>query len=295
MSWNGKGGVWECYTCGQTNPYGYPKCLFCPMQKHSDGKSAGSHAKGAKGKRDYPARKGKGDYPPQDQKWGEKDESQNPERRKLGRMRQALKNAEAIDGWEDKIEDMKADIKEQLVLSNQEQGINKEEQAQILLKELQRKSKQLQKYKEAMDYHQSKGEENAKNHQTMDEDIEALYEELGVLGWNQVETETDGESEELDSDRPGYWEQRQVAQRQKRAKESQAQVRARHVRNQRANRGDAEHYAISDEEMDPEATRRERRAAATSAAARRVKAEKRADRPQDAGANMAPPVEPMLS
>ena len=67
--------------------------------------------------------KGKGDYTPYEQKGGEYDETQNPEKRKLMKMRLAPKTAEAIEGWEDKIEEMKADIKEQLVLSNQEQGI----------------------------------------------------------------------------------------------------------------------------------------------------------------------------
>eukprot|EP00972_Heterocapsa_arctica_P115184 16446456-Heterocapsa_arctica.AAC.1 len=61
-----------------------------------------------------------------------------------------LKAAEAIQGWEDKVEELKAEIKEQQKLSNQEQMITREAQGQTLLQQVSWKTKEKAEYKKAM-------------------------------------------------------------------------------------------------------------------------------------------------
>eukprot|EP00972_Heterocapsa_arctica_P022060 3243734-Heterocapsa_arctica.AAC.1 len=78
----------------------------------------------AEKKVDYPPYQGRGDYPPPSV---QKDRANNgkasgEESNKLGQMRTMLKAAEAIPGWEDKVEELRLKIKEQLKLSNQEQS-----------------------------------------------------------------------------------------------------------------------------------------------------------------------------
>jgi hypothetical protein len=287
MSWKGKEvETWQCWTCNQINPYGIKKCVFCAI-KANEGKSAGSKEKGSKGKGVNPVFKGKGKYNPYpyEQTGGENYDTENPEKEKLKKMRQALKIAEGIEGWEDKIEELKAEVKEQLILSNQEQGIERAEQAQILLTELKSKKAKLDKYKEDMDFHHKEGEKNARNHQTMDEDIGNLYEELEALGWNPPDTESE-EEEEPDIDSLEYWEQPVKTQKKTGSKETTSQSRARHAKNRAALQ-----YDISDEEQNPEEKRKERRKAANNAAtARKVKTEKKTDR-QQAGGSMAAAVD----
>eukprot|EP00972_Heterocapsa_arctica_P086810 12796612-Heterocapsa_arctica.AAC.1 len=273
MSWGGEGGGWYCQRCSQMNPKKAAQCLTCSAQSQFENLLwAGGYGKGIKVKGDYPSRKGKGDYPYQDQDWKEhKEDTENPARKKLGKMRQALRNVAGIEGWEDRVEEIKAEIKDQLKLSNQEQGISKEEQGQILLKYLSRKTKQMEKFREAMEYYQETGDHNAKSYHSMREEIEETYEELEALGWNQIMTEEESEEEALVSDDPVYLAQQAVAKRKERARESAAETKARHNKNK--GRQNTEWLTISDEEMveaDPAILRRARKDAAASAAARRA-------------------------
>eukprot|EP00972_Heterocapsa_arctica_P103503 15253109-Heterocapsa_arctica.AAC.1 len=95
-------------------------------------------------KGDYPPYPERGDCPPHSAESGNKGQSeqkgkgkgkQSVERKKLGMMRTMLKAAEGIAGWEDKVEELKAEIKEQLKLSNQEQQITREAQGTALLQQ----------------------------------------------------------------------------------------------------------------------------------------------------------------
>eukprot|EP00972_Heterocapsa_arctica_P036370 5353508-Heterocapsa_arctica.AAC.1 len=64
-------------------------------------------------------------------------------------MRIAVKAFENIPGWEDKVEELKAEIKEQQKLSNQEQMITREAQGQTLLQQVSWKTKEKAEYKKA--------------------------------------------------------------------------------------------------------------------------------------------------
>eukprot|EP00972_Heterocapsa_arctica_P076687 11311985-Heterocapsa_arctica.AAC.1 len=77
-----------------------------------------------KGNNGQSEQKGKGTY------------GESTEIKKLGQMRTTLKAAEAIQGWEDKVEELKADIKEQKKLSNQEHMITREAQGLTLLQQV---------------------------------------------------------------------------------------------------------------------------------------------------------------
>eukprot|EP00972_Heterocapsa_arctica_P045940 6778954-Heterocapsa_arctica.AAC.1 len=58
-------------------------------------------------------------------------------------MRQMLKNAEAMPGWEEKANEIRAEIKDLMVLSNAEQGISREQQGgSIILQQVQWKDKE---------------------------------------------------------------------------------------------------------------------------------------------------------
>eukprot|EP00972_Heterocapsa_arctica_P052977 7800265-Heterocapsa_arctica.AAC.1 len=129
--------------------------------------SGGDPIRGERGrekKGDYPPYQAKGDYPPQGQSAQQATEKgkESTERKKLGLMRSMLKAAEAIEGWEDKVEDLKAEIKEQMQLSNQEQNVTREAQGTILLQQVQWKTKEKAEYNKAMLYHQQKTYFNAK-------------------------------------------------------------------------------------------------------------------------------------
>ena len=67
---------------------------------------------------------------------------ESTERKKLGTMRSMLKSAQKIEGWEDKVEELKAEIKEQMKFSNQAQNVTREEQRTILLQQVQWKTKE---------------------------------------------------------------------------------------------------------------------------------------------------------
>jgi hypothetical protein len=270
MSWKGKEvQTWLCYTCNQNSPYGYRECVYCALQ--NKGKKAGGKEKGKKGKSPNPAIKGKGNYNPYhyEQKGGETYETESPQKEKLKKMKQALKSLQGIEGLEERVESLKADIKEQQILVNQEQGIDRADQTATLLTELKGKKIKCEKYKDAMDFHHTEAENNARNHQTMDEDIGNLYEELAALGWDPSDTESEGE-EDPEMDSLEYWEKTPKTRSQTGAKETTSQARARHAKNRLAQWCD-----ISDEEQCPEERKMARRKAAGSAAAdRRVKTER---------------------
>eukprot|EP00972_Heterocapsa_arctica_P048289 7121371-Heterocapsa_arctica.AAC.1 len=61
-----------------------------------------------------------------------------------------LKAAEAIPGWEDKVEELRVEIKEQLKLSNQEQQITREAKGTALLQQVSWKTKEKAVFKSAM-------------------------------------------------------------------------------------------------------------------------------------------------
>eukprot|EP00972_Heterocapsa_arctica_P073909 10911775-Heterocapsa_arctica.AAC.1 len=61
-----------------------------------------------------------------------------------------LKAAEAIVGWEDKVEELKGEIREQLKLSNLEQHFTREAQGTSLLQQVSWKTKEKAEYKKAM-------------------------------------------------------------------------------------------------------------------------------------------------
>eukprot|EP00972_Heterocapsa_arctica_P009458 1392146-Heterocapsa_arctica.AAC.1 len=107
-----------------------------------------------------------------------------------------LKNAEAIEGWDDKVEEFKAEIKEHMKLSNQEQNITREAQGTILLQQVQWNNKEKAEYKKAMLYHQQKTDQNAKFCQKMKEEIRNTNSELEEIGWNQVVSDEDLEDGE---------------------------------------------------------------------------------------------------
>eukprot|EP00972_Heterocapsa_arctica_P094317 13908416-Heterocapsa_arctica.AAC.1 len=96
-----------------------------------------------------------------------------------------LKAAEAIPGWEDKVEELRMEIKEQLKLSNQEQMTTREAQGTALLLQVSWKTKEKAAFKSAMLHHQEKTDLNAKGYQKMKDDIRIAYAELEEIGWNQ--------------------------------------------------------------------------------------------------------------
>jgi hypothetical protein len=152
------------------------------------------------GKGDYPSYQGKGDYPPQGG-WKQQSEKPSSERQKLGKLRQMLKTAETMDGWEDKVLEIREEIKEQLILSNAEQGVTREQQGAIYLQQLQWHTKEKKGFRKAMLYHQDKTEYNAKEYQKQRLEIRNLYAELEEIGWNQVLSEDELEGEgSVDSD-----------------------------------------------------------------------------------------------
>jgi hypothetical protein len=156
--------------------------------------------KGKRGKGDYPAYQGKGDHPPQE-KWKQDSEKPATQRQKLAMLRQMLKNAENMPGWEEKATVIREEIKEQLVLSNVEQGITREQQGAIYLQQLQWVAKEKKAFKKAMIYHQQKTDHNAKEYQKKRLEMRNLYEELEEIGWNQVLSEDEVDDEgSMDSD-----------------------------------------------------------------------------------------------
>eukprot|EP00972_Heterocapsa_arctica_P115131 16446216-Heterocapsa_arctica.AAC.1 len=100
-------------------------------------------------------------------------------------MRQMLKNTEAMPGWEDKADEIRADIKRQMVLSSTEQGISREQQGSILLQQVQWKDKEKMEFKKAMLYHQHKADYNTREYHNKKLEIRNLYTELEDIGWNQ--------------------------------------------------------------------------------------------------------------
>eukprot|EP00972_Heterocapsa_arctica_P009289 1368165-Heterocapsa_arctica.AAC.1 len=96
-----------------------------------------------------------------------------------------LKNAESIAGWEDKAEELRVEIKEQMRLSNVEQGISREAQGANLLQQVQWKDKEKKEFKKAMLYHQQKTDYNMREYQKKRMEIRSLYTELEDIGWNQ--------------------------------------------------------------------------------------------------------------
>eukprot|EP00972_Heterocapsa_arctica_P098419 14523901-Heterocapsa_arctica.AAC.1 len=61
-----------------------------------------------------------------------------------------LKATESIPGWEDKVKELKLEIKEQQKLSNQEQMICREAQGTALLQQVSHKTKEKIEFKRAM-------------------------------------------------------------------------------------------------------------------------------------------------
>eukprot|EP00972_Heterocapsa_arctica_P024662 3637826-Heterocapsa_arctica.AAC.1 len=86
-----------------------------------------------------------------------------------------LKNAEAMPGWEDKTEEMRVEIKEQMILSNVEQGISREQQGPILLQQVQWKDKEKKDFKQAMLYHQQNTDYNTREYHKKRMEIRNLY------------------------------------------------------------------------------------------------------------------------
>jgi hypothetical protein len=266
MSWKGKEAkTWYCYRCNQYSPFGYHECVFCVPQGNK-GKKAGGKEKG-KDKGQNQSSKGKGNYQLQMLKGVESYEAESPEKDKLKRMKQALKSLTGIEGLEDSVESLKADIKVQQTLVNTEQGIDRAEQTAMLLTELKGKKTRCEQYKDAMDYHHAEAGNNARNHQTTDEEIGDLYEELAALGWDPPDTESEDE-QDPEQDRMEYWEKPKT-QTQTGGKETTSQARARHAKSRMT-----QQY-IPDEEQCPEERQTARRLAAESAASdRRVKQER---------------------
>eukprot|EP00972_Heterocapsa_arctica_P002165 311072-Heterocapsa_arctica.AAC.1 len=90
-----------------------------------------------------------------------------------------------MPGWEDKAEEIRAEIKHQMFLSNVEQGISREQQRSILLQQVQWKDKEKRDFKKAMLYHQQKTDYNTREYQKKKLEIRNLYTELEEIGWNQ--------------------------------------------------------------------------------------------------------------
>eukprot|EP00972_Heterocapsa_arctica_P083686 12332854-Heterocapsa_arctica.AAC.1 len=61
-----------------------------------------------------------------------------------------------------KTEVIRVEIKEQMILSNAEQGISREQQGSILLQQVQWKDKEKREFKKAMLYHQQKADYNTR-------------------------------------------------------------------------------------------------------------------------------------
>jgi hypothetical protein len=177
---------------------------------------------------------------------GQAKDQEKSQRQKLGMMRQMLKNAEMIPGWEDKAEVIREEIKEQLALSNLECGVSKEQQAAIFLQQLQWKEKEKKKFKEAMIYHQNKAETNTKEYQKRKMDIKTLYAELEILGWNQVISDDDGEGSVDSRDAAAYMAANaSMVRRADRARETAEETRERRAR---FRRGPVPVVEISDDE-----------------------------------------------
>eukprot|EP00972_Heterocapsa_arctica_P031722 4672699-Heterocapsa_arctica.AAC.1 len=138
MSWGGQGSGWQCTRCSFSNHHSSTQCLECYAHAPNPG-WGGYHqqGKGKKGTGDHPPYQVKGDYPPQgyNAQQGNDKEKVSEQRAKLGLMRQMLKNAERIPGWEDKAADLRTEIKEQMKLSNIEQQIPREAQGAIMLQQ----------------------------------------------------------------------------------------------------------------------------------------------------------------
>ncbi len=161
-------------------------------------------------------------------------------------MRQMLKNAEMIPGWEDKAEVIREEIKEQLALSNLECGVTKEQQAAIYLQQLEWKDKEKKQYKEAMIYHQNKADFNTKEYQKRRMEIRTLYAELETLGWNQVISDDDGEGSVDSRDAAAYMAANaSMVRRANRARETAEETRERRAR---FRRGPVPVVEISDDE-----------------------------------------------
>ena len=148
-------------------------------------------------------------------------------------MRQMLKNAEMMPGWEDKADVIREEIKEQLILSNVECGVSKEQQAAIYLQQLQWKDKEKKQHKDAMIYHQKKADYNTKEYQKRKMEIRTLYSDLETLGWNQVVSEDDVEEGSVSSgDAAAYMAANaNVVRRADRARETAEERRDRRARN----------------------------------------------------------------
>jgi hypothetical protein len=256
MSWKGKETQWFCYKCKNNNPSGFHECVFC-VDQGNKGKKGGGKEKG-KDKGKSQSSNGKGDYQYQVENYVE----ESPEKAKLKRLKAALKNLQGVEGMDDTLESLKADIKAQQALVNSEQGIDRAGQTAMLLTELNGKKLKGEQYRIARDFHHAEATKNAKNHQTTDEEIGDLYQELAALGWDPPESESEDEQE--DPERMDYWE-KPKGHTQAGFKETTSQQRARHARSR------GPHVeSISDEEQPTEERLTERRLAAESAAADRT-------------------------
>jgi hypothetical protein len=190
--------------CGYGNHHSARECVDCQGHGHQQAPQFWG-GKGKKGKGDHPTYQGKGDYPPQG-KWNQGAEKPTTQRQKLGMLRQMLKNAEKTPGWESKAMILKEEVREQLVLSNAEQGITREQQGAIYLQQLEWQAKEKKEFKKAMIYHQQKTDYNAKEYQKRRSEIRNLYAELEEIGWNQVlsEDEVDDDGSVDSDDAPAY-------------------------------------------------------------------------------------------
>jgi hypothetical protein len=214
--------------CGYGNHHSARVCVEC----HGHGayqEAPQQWGKGKKGKGDHPPHQGKGDHPPQG-KWRQEAEKPSTQRQKLGMLRQMLKSAEKMPGWEDKATVIREEIKEQLVLSNVEQGITREQQGAIYLQQLQWYAREKKEFKKAMIYHQQKTDYNAKEYQKRRLEIRNLYAELEEIGWNQVLSEEEVDDDgSVDSDEAAAYMSANVnaSRRADRARETPIQRSAR--------------------------------------------------------------------
>jgi hypothetical protein len=212
------------------------------------------------------------------------------QRQKLGMMRQMLKHAEQMPGWEDKADVIREEIKEQLVLSNAEQGITREQQGAIYLQQVQWKDKEKKDFKKAMIYHQQKTDYNTREYQKIKLEIRSLYAELEEVGWNQVVS--DDEWEEGDSvssdDAAAYMAANaNVVRRADRARETPEERRARRARNRQG--PPAVVNLLSDDDMDVEPARQPQAAQAPAGPPQAAAGAGQARQPQAAPAPAAPP------
>jgi hypothetical protein len=155
-----------------------------------------------------------------------------------------------MPGWEDKAEELRVEIKEQMRSSSVEQGISREQQGAILLQQVQWKDKEKKDFKQAMLYHQQKADYNTREYQKKRLEIRNLYTELEDIGWNQVVSDEDLEDgESVNSDEaPDYMAAIANAERRAdRARENPEDRRIRHNRN-RARPVDVVNL-LSDEDM----------------------------------------------